>query len=221
MGLDEDDPKALLDLGGRPLAAHSLAVFEASPVVGSVVLVVPTGMVGRFAGELVQPGGFQKVSAVVDGGPTRQGSVRVGLNALDDVFDPVLIHDGARPLLAPGLVAACASAAAAVGACVPATAVLNTIKSITADGKVEKTLDRERLREAQTPQGFRGSLIREAHTSALAEGLAGTDDAALVESLGATVAVIDGDPENIKVTRPVDLNLARVLLSGRAGEASH
>jgi 2-C-methyl-D-erythritol 4-phosphate cytidylyltransferase len=221
MGLEEGSPKALLDLGGRPLAAHSLAVFEASPAVGSVVLVAPPGMSPRFAGELIQPGGFEKVSAIVDGGRTRQVSVRIGLDALDDGFDPVLIHDAARPLLLPGIVAACASTAAAVGACVPATPVLNTVKSITADGIVEKTLDREKLREVQTPQGFRASLIRDAHLRAAADGVEGTDDAVLVEGLGARVAVLEGDPENLKVTRPVDLELARILLSRRDGDTSH
>ena len=170
---------------------------------------------------MIVPGGFEKVSVVVDGGRTRQASVRIGLDALDEVFDPVLVHDAARPLLAPGLVAACASTAAAVGACVAAVPVSSTVKAITADGVVERTLDRERLREAQTPQGFRGSLLREAHLRAVSDGVEGTDDAVLVEGLGATVAVIDGDPENLKVTRPVDLELARILLEQRAGGISH
>jgi 2-C-methyl-D-erythritol 4-phosphate cytidylyltransferase len=221
MGLGEEEPKAMLDLGGRPLAAHSLSVFEASQVVGSVVLVVPPGMASRFEMELVRPGGFKKVSAIADGGRTRQESVRHGLEALLEGFDPVLIHDAARPLLAPGLIAACAATAAAVGACVPATPVSCTVKTITADGLVEKTLDRDMLREAQTPQAFSASLIRDAHRRALADGIEGTDDAVLVENLGEAVAVIEGDPENLKITRPVDLDLARVLLGRRAGDRSH
>jgi len=221
MGLGEDTPKALLDLGGRPLAAHSLSIFEASPAVGSIVVVAPPGMASRFEMELIRPEGFKKVSAIADGGRTRQESVRFGLEALQEGFDPVLIHDAARPLLAPGLVTACAATAAAMGACVPATPVSCTVKAITADGMVEKTLDRDTLREAQTPQAFSASLIRDAHLRAFADGLEGTDDAVLVESLGELVTVLEGDPENIKITCPVDLDLARVLLARRAGERSH
>jgi 2-C-methyl-D-erythritol 4-phosphate cytidylyltransferase len=221
MGVGDGTPKALLDLGGRPLAAHSLAVFEASPVVGSVVIVCPTGMAARFGEDLVGPGGFEKVTAIVDGGRTRQESVRCGLDALPEGFDPVLIHDAARPLLSAGLVAACASTAAAVGACVPATPIVGTVKAVTQDNIVERTLDRDRLREVQTPQGFRAPLIRSAHVRAYADKIEGTDDAVLVETLGATVAVLEGDPENIKVTRPVDMELARVLLAQRAGGESH
>lgn len=221
MGLDKGDPKALLDLGGRPLAAHSLAVFEACPAVGSVVLVAPPGMPARFARELVDPGGFDKVSAIVEGGETRQASVGIGLDSLDESFDPVLIHDAARPMVTMELVAACVSTAAAIGACVPGIPVSSTVKAITADGVIERTLERERLREAQTPQGFRGALIREAHIHATASGIEGTDDAALVEKLGATVALIEGDPHNLKITRPIDLELAGILLERRSGDRRH
>lgn len=220
MGLSGKDPKALLDLGGRPLAAHSLAVFEASPAVGSIVLVAPPGMAGRFENELVRPWRFKKVSAVVDGGRTRQESVRRGLEALDERFDPVLIHDAARPLVSPELVAACATTAAGTGACLPATRVSGTLKTVTAGGLVEKTLDRDRFREAQTPQAFKASIIRDAHRRAREGGFEGTDDSVLVENIGVAVTVLDGDPENIKVTSPVDLDLAMVLLGRRGGGGS-
>ncbi len=220
MGLDEVHPKALLDLGGRPLAAYSLDVFEVSKVVGSVVVVAPPGLSARFSAELVGPGGFKKVAAIVDGGETRQASVKIGLDHLDDSLDPVLVHDAARPMVTSGLVAACASTAAATGACVPGIQVSSTVKVTAVDGTVQKTLDRERLLEVQTPQGFRGALLRKAHLHAVASGIEGTDDSALVESLGAAVAVIDGDHENIKITRPVDLELAGVLLRHRARDRS-
>jgi 2-C-methyl-D-erythritol 4-phosphate cytidylyltransferase len=217
LALGSDTPKALVALSGRPLAWHSLARFEEESRVAAVVLVVPTGLASRFREELVQKCGLKKVAAVVNGGRTRQESVRAGLAALDDELDPVLIHDAARPLVTLDLISLCIDESAECGACIPAHPLTGTVKTVTAEMNVAETVDRAALWEAQTPQAFRSSLIREAHRKAAETGLEGTDDSRLVEALGATVKVVQGSPENIKVTWPADLEVARVVMSRRMG----
>jgi 2-C-methyl-D-erythritol 4-phosphate cytidylyltransferase len=213
--LGDEVPKALVDLRGRPLAAHSLAVLEAAPFLVAVVLVVPIGMRDRFKTDLVDKLGFRKVEAIVEGGPTRRESVGLGLDALRDDLDPVIIHDAARPLVTSELISACVLKAAVSGACVPGLCPRDTIKAVTAKGVVEATLDRQALREIQTPQVFRTSLIKEAHRMAREGGSEATDDAALVERMGEPVAVIEGDPDNLKITRAIDLDIAAAVLGRR------
>ena len=217
MGLGEGRPKALVDLCARPLAAYSLSVLEQDSSIEAVVLVAPPGSSARFRSELVERWGFRKVAAVVEGGRTRQESVRLGLEALNDELDPVVIHDAARPLVRPELVAACISKASVVGACVPGLSPAATVKAVTSGGFVERTLDRTLLREVQTPQAFKASLIREAHRLARLNRTEATDDSTLVENMGAPVALIEGDPENIKITRPIDMEVAAAVMSRRAG----
>ncbi|MFQ5606667.1 MAG: 2-C-methyl-D-erythritol 4-phosphate cytidylyltransferase, partial [Candidatus Zixiibacteriota bacterium] len=151
MGLDAGSVKALVELGGRPMAAHSLSVMEASPYVGAVVLVAPRGSVPLFEDGLVKKYGFRKVVATVEGGSTRQESVRLGLEALPPDLDPIVIHDAARPLLTPRLLETAIERGAACGACVPGVPPAGTVKRVGPDGVVGETLDRAALREAQTP----------------------------------------------------------------------
>lgn len=216
LGLDEGLPKALFELCARPLATYSLAVLERCPLIESIVMVAPPGYADRFRVELVERRGLAKVSAVVEGGATRQESVRLGLEALEVGLDPVVVHDAARPLLTEDLLVHCLSKAIAFGACVPGTPISGTVKAVTSDGLVAETLDRESLREIQTPQAFKASIIRKAHRQAKEKSLHATDDSALVEATKVSVAVIQGDPENIKITQPIDVELATVIISRRA-----
>lgn len=220
LGLDENTPKALFELCSRPLVTYSLAVLERCPLINSIVLVAPPGYADRFRVELVERRGLAKVIAVIEGGTTRQESVRLGLEVLEAGLDPVVIHDAARPLLTEDLLVDCLSKAIAFGACVPGTPVSGTVKTVTSDGLVAETLDRESLREIQTPQAFRASIIRKAHQKAKEASLQATDDSALVEATGVSVAVIQGDPENIKITQPIDVDLATVIISKRAEKGS-
>jgi len=208
--------KQYLQLAGRPLLARTLALFEVSPLVASIRLVVPADEIDYCRREIVARYGCTKVTAVVAGGAERQDSVRLGLEAqpLDEAA-LVLIHDGARPLLDPALIAAVAAAAADTGAAIVAVPVKDTIKQVAAE-RIVATPDRRCLWAAQTPQAFRYGLIRKAHRQALAAGFAGTDDASLVERLGRPVAVVAGNYRNLKITTPEDLLLAEALLA--AGE---
>jgi 2-C-methyl-D-erythritol 4-phosphate cytidylyltransferase len=197
--------KQFLPLAGRPLMAHSLETFLDHPEVDRVVVVLPAG---GPAPEL--PAGVTGVP----GGPTRQESVRLGLEAAGD-HGWVLIHDAARPLVSSDLIDRVLAAARASGAAVPAVPAGDTVKQV--DGEVIlSTLDRRRLVQVQTPQCFRTDLWREAHEAARRDGFLGTDDSQLVERAGHRVTWVEGSPRNLKVTTEADLELASALVARRA-----
>jgi 2-C-methyl-D-erythritol 4-phosphate cytidylyltransferase len=192
----------------KPLLAYSLAAFQACPVVARIALVVTADAVER-AQALVRRDGFAKVCAVVAGGARRQDSVRAGLNALG-ACDWVAVHDGARPLITPELIESARLEAGETGAACPVLPVPDTVKEIDGAGYAVHTLDRARLRLAQTPQVFRHDLLAEAHRRMTDEA---TDDAAMVEALGVRVRLFPGTRRNVKVTTPEDLALVRALLA--------
>lgn len=206
-------PKQVQPLAGRPMVEHALRAFQRSEAVDRMVLVLPAGLRTIVPLKL---GPFHKLQAVVDGGETRQDSVRRGLEAVPEA-EWVLIHDGARPLVTPSLIAAVLQAARECGAAVPASPARETLKRVR-DGRVVETLDRTDVFQVQTPQGFRAELLRRAHEAAGPEGFVGTDDAQLVERLGEPVARVPAPSFNLKVTGPADLKLAELLL--RAGAAA-
>jgi 2-C-methyl-D-erythritol 4-phosphate cytidylyltransferase len=188
-------PKQFADLGGRPLVAWSLET--ARHACDGVVLVVPPD----------SPSNPWAAERVVPGGATRSASVRAGLAAVPDDADIIAVHDAARPLARLALWTAVLGAvkAGADGA-IPASAVVDTVKEVGPDGHLV-TLDRSRLVAVQTPQAFRAELLRRAHRA----GSDATDDAALVEAAGGRVMLVEGPPDNLKVTSPSDLILAAAL----------
>lgn len=188
-------PKQFADLRGRPLAAWSLAT--ARQACDGVVLVVPAdATVGPWDADVV-----------VAGGSTRSQSVRAGLAAVPDSAEVVAVHDAARPLARLSLWKAVLDAvlAGADGA-IPAAPVTDTVKEVGAGGRLV-TLDRTRLVAVQTPQAFRAGVLRQAHLS----GADASDDAALVEAAGGRVVLVDGPPDNLKVTSPLDLVVVAAL----------
>jgi 2-C-methyl-D-erythritol 4-phosphate cytidylyltransferase len=205
-------PKALLSLGGEPMLARAIRALATRPRVGPVVVVVADPEEARAAlGEAAA-----RVT-LVRGGPRRQDSVLRGLRALEEA-DIVLVHDAARPLVPAALVDAVIDAAVEHGAAVPAIAPADTVKTVGEDGVVAGTLARDRLRLAQTPQGFRRELLVAAHARAESDGFLGTDDASLVERIGGRVALIEGSARNIKITTSIDLEHAEALLAVEAAE---
>lgn len=209
--------KQYLPLGERPVLARTLAVFDASPVVENLLLVVPEGDFDfcreTFLKRLAKP------VELVGGGQERQESVYRGLcrcpRGKDDL---VVIHDAVRPLLAARHLAACVEGARRWGACILAVPAVDTLKRVSPGGEIEDTLERRGIWLAQTPQAFQTALIRKAHEQARGEGVTATDDAQLVERLGRAVHVIPGSRSNLKITTPEDLLLAEALLqAGLAG----
>jgi 2-C-methyl-D-erythritol 4-phosphate cytidylyltransferase len=207
-------PKALRSIGDIPILVHAVRSLTDCGRVGLVVVAAPPDGVEGVAA-LLAP--FGTLVHVVAGGETRQQSVSRALDAVPEDVDFVLVHDAARALTPPHLVAAVAAGHDAV---IPVLPVADTIKSVDADDAVTATVDRSTLRAVQTPQGFRRSLLVKAHTAAGAptsESAAATDDAGLVEQLGETVRVIPGHPEAFKVTTPFDLILAEAVWAQRQG----
>jgi len=199
--------KLFVPLADRPLLAHVLARLHDSPLIERIALVLSEANLARGR-ELVADFGFAKVTEVCEGGARRQDSVRLGLEALGEC-DWVLVHDGARLLADPSVIAAGLEAARETGAAVPALPIADTVKVAREDGTVERTLDRGPLRVAQTPQVFRFDLLLRAHREVTADV---TDDAAMLELLGLPVKLYAGSPLNLKVTTPDDLRTAEALL---------
>ncbi|MGN6612562.1 MAG: 2-C-methyl-D-erythritol 4-phosphate cytidylyltransferase [Angustibacter sp.] len=197
-------PKAFVELAGTTLLEHAVSrVLDAG--VHHVVAVVPAELV-EVTQELLAGR-----ADVVAGGAQRQDSVALGLAALPQSAEVVLVHDAARCLAPPSLVAAVVQAVRdGHPAVVPGLPVVDTLKEVDAHGTVVGTVAREPLRAVQTPQGFARSVLERAHADADA---AATDDAALVERLGEPVSVVPGDPMAFKITTPHDLALAEFWLA--------
>jgi 2-C-methyl-D-erythritol 4-phosphate cytidylyltransferase len=199
-------------VGARAVLRWTLDALEATRAVQGIVVAVPVEDVPAWRRRLR---GCRKVRAVVAGGEERQESVARGLAAVPSTAAVILVHDGVRPCITPELVRRVVEATRAHGAAVAALPVAETLKR-GAEGWVKATIPRDGLWAIQTPQGFRAELLREAHRRAAADRIVGTDDAALVERLGAPVRLVPGLPGNLKITRPEDLPLVRRALGGVA-----
>ena len=211
MGAEINKQYLLLD--GKPILAHTIAVFEAASVVDDIYVIIPEQEIPYCREEVVTRFGFGKVRAVVAGGSERQYSVLNGLRAVAEPRDDdvVLIHDGVRPFVTPEILRHAVDAAAAHDCALVAVPAKDTVKMVTA-GVITETPPRENIWLAQTPQAFRYGVIRAAHEAAEAEGFLGTDDACLVERLGRSVRVVMGDYRNIKITTPEDLLMAEAFM---------
>jgi len=208
-----DLPKQFLPLGGRPLLDRTLSAIAASARVDGIVLVLPP----TFPEEGKQSyRSVEKVLAVVDGGEQRQDSVRNALAAVPEDAEVILVHDAVRPFVSEELLERCVELAREHGAVVPVVPVRDTVKQWDRGERTLRTRDRSELMLAQTPQGFRAGILRDAVRKAQEEGRQGTDDASLVESAGYPVIPVPGEEANIKITIPEDLRMAEGLLRGPA-----
>jgi 2-C-methyl-D-erythritol 4-phosphate cytidylyltransferase/2-C-methyl-D-erythritol 2,4-cyclodiphosphate synthase len=208
-----DLPKQFLPLGGRPLLDRTLSAIAASARVDGIVLVLPPTFPeeGKESYRSVE-----KVLAVVDGGEQRQDSVRNALAAVPEDAEIILVHDAVRPFVSEELLERCVDLAREHGAVVPVVPVRDTVKQWDRGERTLRTRDRSELMLAQTPQGFRAGILRDALRKAREEGRQGTDDASLVEGAGYSVIPVPGEEANIKITIPEDLRMAEGLLRGSA-----
>jgi 2-C-methyl-D-erythritol 4-phosphate cytidylyltransferase len=206
--------KLWLLLEERIMLARTIDVFEASPHIDRIVLVVHAERMAQAA-TLCQQEAWHKVVATVPGGARRQDSTRAGLDVLASCApcpDWVAIHDGARPLVTPNMLEAGLAAAQEHGAAIAAVPVKDTVKEVRL-GAVSATLERSLMWSVQTPQVFAFPLIYQAHHSKAALEEA-ADDVALLERLGRRVTIFQGAYSNIKITTQADLLLAEALLQG-------
>jgi 2-C-methyl-D-erythritol 4-phosphate cytidylyltransferase len=213
-------PKQFLAIGGVPVLIRSLRAFLAVPRVAGIWVAVRRQEMERVAAHIAEFGLDDRVH-VVEGGENRQHSVRNALTALacaeDDI---VLVHDAVRPLIDTATIERTIEAIVRHGAAIVGLPAVDTIKQVerTADGAiVTSTIPRERVVQAQTPQGARHALLRRAFAEAEADEFAGTDEASLLERAGIEVAVVQGSARNFKITQPGDLELAEFYLA--AGKA--
>ncbi len=200
--------KVMAPLGGVPMVVRAVESFQNCDAIREIVVVTRQ--------ELIVPimdlcAGMDKVKAVVAGGGSRQESVKLGLNALSQKVKLAAIHDGARPLISWQVIDRTVRSANSYGAAAPAIPVKDTIK-IVAGGVVQETPQRSKLYAVQTPQVFDFDLLRGALKKAEQEGAELTDDCSAVERLGMSVKIVEGDEKNLKVTTPMDLAVAKMLL---------
>ena len=200
--------KPFVPLAGKPLIIHALKTLDACASIDAIVIASEKRFVKKCR-DLVRAYRIRKVIAVVAGGRTRYESVRNCLRGLDRPFEIVVIHDGARPLVDAGTVAASVRLARRYGGCIAAVPESDTVKLAGAGLVIRKTLDRSRVFRAQTPQAFRYGIIKKAYAP---KRRAATDDAALVEAAGGRVRIVMGSYRNIKITTKEDLTIAEVLL---------
>lgn len=212
--LGAGQPKGFVPLGGEALFVRAVRALLATPAIDCAVVVVPPARTAE-AERLLDAAALRPPATVVAGGRERQESVRLGLAAAGEA-ELVVIHDAARPFVAPDTVAAVIAAARAHGAAIAALPATDTVKLVDAAGQITATPPRERVWLAQTPQAFRTALLRAAHDAAGAD-TAATDDAMLVEQLGQRVHVVPGSPDARKITTRADLEWAEWQLTRPAG----
>jgi 2-C-methyl-D-erythritol 4-phosphate cytidylyltransferase len=208
-----DRPKQFLQLAGIPIIIHTLKAFEQCDSIQEIIVVLPAETSAEFLAA-VSKYGLRKIAKVVPGGATRAESVKRGLMAIRAATAEIIaVHDGVRPFVTDEEIASTVNAAAENEAAILVSRATDTIKQVS-NNSVVKTLERSELRHALTPQCFRYELLRRAYEQADVTDPALTDDSALVERLGVSVAVVEGSSRNIKITTPEDLLLAEALIGG-------
>ena len=200
--------KVMAPIQGEPMIVHSVRAFQQCDAIREIIIVTRPDLIVPIM-DLCH--GFDKVQAVIVGGATRPESVAIGLHALSGKVKLAAIHDGARPLVSFAVIDRTVRAANSYGAAAPGVPVKDTVKTVVG-GIVEATPDRSRLKAIQTPQVFDVDLLRVALAKAEQEQIPITDDCSAVELLGMSVRIVEGDERNIKVTTPLDLKLAEMLL---------
>lgn len=200
--------KVMAPLGGEPMIRRTVRAFQECDAIKEIVVVTRPDLIRPITALCA---GMDKVTAVVAGGSTRQESVHLGLNALSGDVKLAAIHDGARPLVSQAVIDRVVRAAQAYGAAAPAIAVKDTVKTVKS-GLVVSTPERASLRAVQTPQVFDFDLLRGALKKAEEDNVSLTDDCSAVERLGMAVKIVEGEERNRKVTTPLDLKIAALLL---------
>ena len=211
--------KQYIALDGIPILRRTLNIFDSCAQVNQIIVVVPDKDLDFCRKEILAPAKLQKDVTLIAGGSQRQNSVYNALKIIEPDEGIVIVHDGVRPFVRQAHLAAVIKGAAELGACILGIPAFDTVKKVNPKNEIIQTHPRDMLWLAQTPQVFELNLIKKAHEKAQQEGFMGTDDASLVERLGAVVKIIPGSRNNIKITNPEDLNLAHAIIKNWPNEA--
>ncbi len=216
--LGRKTPKQFLNLEGRPVLAWSMEAFSSTRIINEIILVVPQDIEHETIG-MLNVSKYPVPVSVVSGGPTRYDSVLNGLQATMPTCEMVAIHDAARPFVTTATIESVCLMAKEIGAAIVARPVHDTVKEVDASGLVVRTLQRETLVLAQTPQVCRKQDLLMAYEKAKEMGVKTTDEAGLLELMGLPVGIVEGSCKNFKITNEDDMRLARALarLGNQAG----
>ncbi len=212
--------KQYLPLGNMPVLSRTIQVFDQCPLIDHIFLVVPEDDISFCRDNIIAPFGFCSPISLVSGGESRQNSVYNGLIAAKQVAGSkrdrkqiVLVHDGVRPLVSESLIRDCVEKALITGGCIPVLSSVDTVKCLdVGKSQVAKTLDRNCIGFAQTPQAFDIDILTDAFVHAREMNFTGTDEASLLEHADRVVSIVQGSARNIKITTMSDLVFARSLL---------
>jgi 2-C-methyl-D-erythritol 4-phosphate cytidylyltransferase len=208
--------KLTADLDGRPVLARSVGAFSQCKAIDAIVLVCSSSARAELE-EIARAAAPEKLQAVVEGGAHRHLSVAEGLQAVPDNASMIAVHDAARPLVTCGLIERCLDVARNSGAASCARQISDTLKRINDEGFIIDSVDRTNLWALETPQIFRADLLRHAYQQVIESAAYVTDETSAVQAAGAPVALVDSSVWNGKITYPADLETARLILRGRAG----
>jgi 2-C-methyl-D-erythritol 4-phosphate cytidylyltransferase len=208
-------PKPFIKLKGISILEHTIRAFAGTNNVHEIIVATSVEwkeevetILSKFQEEV-------KILRVAQGGKERQDSIHNALQSMSEEIDIVAVHDAVRPFISEELIQKCCREALKVGGAIVAVPAKDTIKKIDDSQSITETPDRSNLWQAQTPQIFRKQLLLDAYKSAIESGFMGTDDASLVERIGGDVKVVEGDRRNLKITYPIDLKVAELILEER------
>lgn len=208
-----DRRKQYLALAGLPILTRTLMVFARCDAINEIILVIPADDIDFCRKNILTPADLSGKVVLIAGSERRQDSVFNGLNAVNQNCDIVVIHDGVRPFVQNEHITKCIDGARRFGACIMGLPAYETLKQVDSSDHIIRTLKRDDVWLAQTPQAFRHELIRQAHERARIENFTATDDASLLEWLGKTVKIVMGSRRNIKITVQEDLEMASWILA--------
>lgn len=210
--LESRIPKQFLLLAGKPVLAHTLAIFNQHPRVAKIIIVGATDWLFHISTDIVKKFNLCKVNRIIPGGEERKDSVVAGIAALQSDQRPVLIHDGVRPFVTAEMIDRILDGLGGADACIPVLPCVDTIKEINGEW-ITKTIPRANLRCVQTPQAFQLTKLRKALLLAEQESGLVTDEAMLIERVRGKIRCVEGELENIKITTEFDLKVANLILS--------
>lgn len=204
-------PKQFLSLKNKPILYHTIKRLGLIPEINEIIIVLPEDHISWFENEIMPKLDIDKKIKITMGGLERQNSVKNGLEKLDKKSSMVLIHDGVRPFVTKTEIKKLIDRCKKTGAVIPGVPVVETIKKCNGDKLIRKTISRENLFLAQTPQVFKTEVLKKAHEKGVRENISATDDSLLLELLGMEVEVVEGSRFNIKITTPEDLEFAEMI----------